>query len=159
MWPERRSRVHALTWGVDTWLRLAADGVLALHVGVVGFVVLGLLFTLIGRVVGWGWVRNRTFRLVHLGVIAWVVVQAWLGIACPLTVWENRLRQAGGQQDYGDLGFISYWMRRILFYQAEPEVFIAGYTLFGLLVLASWWWVPVRWRSPAKPGAGRVAAG
>ena len=123
---------------------------LAAHVALVLFVVMGLLLTLIGGAAGWTWVRGRVFRVGHALLIAYIVVQTWLGADCPLTVWENGLRAAGGQRDYGDLSFVGYWLRQILFYEAEPWVFVAGYTVFGLLVLASWWWVPVRWQGSSR---------
>lgn len=126
--------------------RLAADLVLAAHVGIVAFVVFGLALTLAGGAAGWSWVRNRWFRLAHLLVIGVVVAQAVAGVVCPLTVWESQLRELGGQAGYGELTFVSYWLRSVLFFDGEPWMFILGYSLFGLCVLAALWFVPVRWR-------------
>jgi hypothetical protein len=119
--------------------------VLVVHFGVVMFVVMGLVVTLAGGVFRWRWVRGRWFRAVHLATIGVIVGQAWLGVVCPLTTWEMALREAGGQQRYDDT-FVAYWLGRLLFFEAEPWVFAAAYSGFGLLVLASFWWVPVRWR-------------
>ncbi len=135
----------------QAWYRLAADGVLVSHVAIVVFVILGLLFTLVGGALRWGWVKNKWFRLTHLGAIVVIVGQAWFGAVCPWTTWENRLRELGGQQTYGDFSFVGYWLHRFLYYQAPGWVFVVCYTAFGLLVLLSWWWVPVRWRKGAKP--------
>ena len=131
--------------------RLAADLVLAAHVGIVAFVILGLLLTVVGGLAGWGWVRNRWFRLAHLATIGVVVVQAVVGVVCPFTTWESQLRELGGQTGYGDLSFVAYWLRSVLFFDAEPWVFILGYSLFGLAVLAALWFVPVRWRGGRRP--------
>ena len=67
-------------------LILAADLILVLHTLFVAFVVLSLPAILLGGVLAWPWVRNRCFRLLHLAAIAFVVVQSWLGMICPLTL-------------------------------------------------------------------------
>jgi hypothetical protein len=134
------------------WYRLAADAILVTHVGIVLFVILGLVLTLIGGVLGWRFVRNRWFRVTHLGLIFIIVGQAWGGIICPLTTWEMRLRVAGGQRAY-DETFIAHWLGELLFFSAPGWVFVVCYTAFGLLVLASFWWVPVRWRPPQAKAA------
>ena len=134
------------------WIyRLAADGVLAVHVGIVAFVVLGLPVTLIGGWLGWGWVRRPLFRVTHLALIAIVAGQAVAGVVCPLTIWESELRTAGGQRSYEDLSFVAYWLREFLFYEAPPWVFTVAYVAFGALVAASFWWVPVRRRQRSAP--------
>ena len=122
------------------WL---ADGVLALHVAVVLFVVLGLLLVLAGNGLGWRWVNHLWFRLAHLVAIVVVVAQAWLGMICPLTTLEIWLRRQAGQSGY-DGSFIGHWLQQLLYYEAPAWVFIALYSVFGLLVLASWWWFPPR---------------
>ena len=122
-----------------------ADLVLICHVAIVVFVVFGLLLILIGNLVGWRWVNHPLFRLLHLATIAVVVAEAWLGIVCPLTTLERWLRFKAGVDGYGG-GFIEYWLQRLLFYQAPDWVFTLAYTLFGSVVLASWWVFPPRWR-------------
>lgn len=119
-------------------LLLLADAVLLLHVLFVAFVVLGLLAIYLGGILGWRWVRHRRFRLVHLGAIGYVVVQAWLGAVCPLTTLEMALRAEAGSATYAG-SFIQHWLQRLLYYTAPEWVFVAVYTLFGSLVLASWW--------------------
>lgn len=109
-----------------------------LHFAFVCFVVVGFLLILAGLFAGWGWVRNRTFRLAHVAAIVFVVVQGWAGRVCPLTSWENELRRRAGQDTYTET-FIQHWLHRVLFYDAEPWVFAAIYTVFGALVLLVWW--------------------
>ncbi len=123
---------------------MIADVILLIHVLFVAFVVLGLVLTLVGGYLGWGWVRNVRFRLLHLLAIGFVVIQSWLGGVCPLTRWESTLRARAGGEVYSG-SFIAHWLHRLLYYDAPPWVFGLCYTLFGALVLASWWWVaPVR---------------
>lgn len=123
--------------------RHLADAVLVLHVAVVLFNVGALMLVLIGAHRGWLWVRNMTFRLLHLAAISYVVITTWLGIDCGLTVLEQWLRMRAGQATYND-DFIVHWLSRALFFEAPPWVFIAIYTAFGLLVLWSWISVPPR---------------
>ena len=66
-----------------------ADAILILHVGIVAFVVLGTALILIGGWRRWRWVRGFIWRLAHLLLIAFVVLQTWLGALCPLTVWSK----------------------------------------------------------------------
>ena len=129
----------------STTFLLLADLVLFSHILVVLFVVFGLLAVVVGGILGWSWVRNRTFRGLHLLAIAVVVTQAWLGVVCPLTTLEMWLREQGGGQVYSG-SFISHWMQSLLYYDAPLWVFTAAYTVFGLVVLSSFWLVPVRWR-------------
>ena len=124
---------------------LLADGVLVLHLVLIVFVIGGLLLTIIGYCRQWCWVRNPWFRLAHLALIAIVVVQSWLGASCPLTVWEDNLRRLAGKQAYGD-AFIRYWLQRLIFYEADAWVFGLVYTLFGLLVLLAFIFIPPRFR-------------
>jgi uncharacterized protein DUF2784 len=124
-------------------LLFAADVVLGLHVLFVAFVVLGLVAVLLGKVLSWSWVRNVGFRVAHLVAIAVVVGQAWLGVVCPLTKLEMALRARAGDAVYAGT-FVSHWLEELLYYQAPTWVFVVCYTVFGLLVAASWLWVPPR---------------
>lgn len=122
---------------------LAADAVLLSHVLVVMFNVFGLIFIFIGNVLKWSWVRNPWFRLLHLITIAVVVLLAWLNSICPLTSIEIALRTRAGDVTYSGT-FISHWLESILYYQAPPWVFVFAYTVFGLIVVASWFLVRPR---------------
>jgi len=122
---------------------IAADLLLLTHVLFVAFVVFGLVFILVGKFRGWSWVHNPWFRLIHLGGIGIVVLQAWLGVICPLTTWEMALRERAGDTVYAG-SFIAHWLETILYYQAPPWVFVAAYSLFGTLVVVSWFWVRPR---------------
>jgi hypothetical protein len=122
---------------------IVADIILLIHVLFVIFVVFGLLLILTGKIFAWGWVHNFSFRITHLVAIGVVVLQSWLGLICPLTVWEMDLRARAGDSVY-EGSFIAYWMQSLLYYRAEEWVFILLYTLFAVLVVASWYWVRPR---------------
>lgn len=128
---------------VDTLYRGLADAVLALHVGVVLFVVGGLALVLVGNALRWHWVNSWWLRLTHLAAIGAVVAESWLGIVCPLTTFEMWLRAKAGAATYGG-SFIGHWLQRLLYYDAPAWVFVTAYTLFGLIVGAVWWHYPPR---------------
>lgn len=113
-----------------------ADLVLYLHAGFVFFVVAGQLLILLGWRYTWEATRNPFFRWLHLAAIGYVVFGTWLGLDCPLTDWENRLRALASQAGYRR-GFISDRVSSILFYETSDHVFLMLYSTFGFLVLYS----------------------
>jgi polyferredoxin len=123
--------------------QVLADAVLLLHFGIVIFVILGLPVILLGNRVGWSWVNLLWWRLAHLAAIGVVVVQAWLGNYCPLTVLESSLREQAGQLRY-ERSFVEHWLQRVLYYEASMWVFAMAYTGFALLVALAWWRYPPR---------------
>jgi len=126
--------------------KLAADVVVVIHAGYVSFVIFGQLAVLIGILCRWEWVRNARFRWLHLIAISIVVVEALLGIVCPLTTLEDWLRTRAGQSGHrGD--FVGHWVHELLFYDAPAWMFTLVYTAFGLVVVATFVVVPPR-RSP-----------
>ncbi|MEO6074537.1 MAG: DUF2784 domain-containing protein [Burkholderiales bacterium] len=120
---------------------LLADAVLLVHVCVAIFVVAGWVLIVVGSLAHWQLASNLAFRLGHLAAIAVVVAESWFGVVCPLTTLEMSLRVQAGLGKYSG-GFIEYWLSRVLFYEAPPWVFVIAYTVFGVLVAASWWYFP-----------------
>jgi hypothetical protein len=120
---------------VYRWL---ADGVVALHLAFVLFVVFGGVTVLRWRRAAW----------VHLPVAVWGVVIEVIGFTCPLTPLENWLRARGGERGYAG-GFMEHYIM--------PIVYPAGLTrqiqlLLGAAVLvvnlAIYWrvWRAAHWR-------------
>lgn len=122
---------------------IAADATLFIHVSFVGFVILGLILVFVGKLLSWSWVRNRRFRIAHLAAIGIVVLQSWFSVICPLTLWEMELRDKAGDVTYPG-SFVAHWLETLLYYRAPEWVFILLYTLFGALVVGSWFWVRPR---------------
>lgn len=132
---------------MNTFYRLAADGVVILHLAYVAFVVVGLLAILLGVACRWRWVRCFWFRVLHLAAILVVAAEGLCGMTCPLTVWERQLRTLAGQATYqGD--FLVELAHRVLFWDFEPWVFTLAHVLFGLAVLLTFVLAP-----PHGPGA------
>jgi hypothetical protein len=123
--------------------RLLADAVLLVHLAVVLFVVGGLVAVFAGNLRRWRWVNAQLFRISHLVAIGVIVAQAWLGRLCPLTLLESWLRRQAGESAYS-ASFMEHWIERILYYDAPFWVFTLAYTVFGLLVVAAWWYFPPR---------------
>ena len=133
--------------------QLLADLILTTHAAIVIFVVGGLAVVLAGNRYGWNWVNGLWFRLLHLAAIAFVIAETWAGLTCPLTTLEMWIRTKAGADTY-DGSFIEHWLQGLLYYDAPAWVFTAGYTLFGLLVAATWWYFP-----PTRKADGSARSG
>ncbi|MBX3615555.1 DUF2784 domain-containing protein [Nitrosomonas sp.] len=118
---------------------MTADFVLIVHFLYVLFVVGSLPVIWIGAWLKFGFAANPWFRYLHLAAILFVVAESLLGVACPLTVWENNLRQMEP-----DVGFIQHWLHRIIFYQVSEVVLTAIYIAFAALVVMTFKWIPPR---------------
>jgi len=84
----------------------------------------------------------------HLAAIAVVVAEAWFGTVCPLTSLEMWLRVKARATIYTG-NFIEHWLQRILYYEAPAWVFTLGYSLFGVVVVVTWWYFPPRFNRRA----------
>jgi len=128
----------------------AADALLVLHFAIVVFIVGGLILTWIGAALGWAWVRNPWFRWLHLAAIAFVALEAVVGMTCPLTEWEDALR--GGVRAES---FVGRWVQRLLYYRAPEWVFTLLYLAWAAATLATLRWVPPR-REPVDDSPHRA---
>lgn len=89
--------------------RIAADGVLLIHLGFILVVIAGA-----GAVFRYPW-----FAWIHLPAAAWGIFVELSGRICPLTVLENALRRMAGQQGYSD-SFLEHYL--------VPLIYPAGLT-------------------------------
>lgn len=117
---------------------LLADVILIVHFLYVMFVVGSLPLIWLGASLGWTFVRNRWFRYLHLGAILVVVIESSIGIVCPLTRWENALRQTGS-----DASFVQRGLHAIMFYTVPEVVLTFIYVVFAALVMVTFKWVPL----------------
>jgi hypothetical protein len=113
---------------------LLADAVLVVHLGYVLFAVGGEILILAGGLLGWRWTRNLPLRLAHLAAVVLVAAEALLGVVCPLTEWEFRLRELAGQRVERQLSFVARLVRSVIFYDFPAWVFTVAYVGFALLV-------------------------
>jgi hypothetical protein len=134
---------------------LLADLLLYLHLGYATFVVVGLLAIWLGVLLGWDWVRRPLFRAPHLVCTLIVSVEAVIGMICPLTAWEHELRLRAGQYAE-DIPFMARLARELLVLDVPQWVLTLCHVVFGLVVLATFFLVPIR-RSAASGARGATA--
>ncbi len=127
---------------------LLADLIVIVHLLYIGFVIGGELLVLLGVPLGWGWIRNPVFRILHLLAIVLVAVDSLVGVLCPLTAWEQALRRRAGQAVEEDISFVARLVREAMYDEFPEWVFAAVYVAFALMVIATFVLVPPRWRRP-----------
>jgi hypothetical protein len=137
---------------MSTGYGLAADAIVVFHFCYVLIAVGGELLILLGWLLRWRWIRNLTFRIVHLASVVVVAVEALIGVLCPLTEWEYRLRFLAGQTFEEEIPFMARLVRRIIFYDFPTWVFTLTYILFALLVAATLLLAPPRRKAPRDTG-------
>ena len=116
---------------------LLAGIVLAAHLAVIGFNLFGLVAIPLGAWRGWRFVRVRWWRLLHLGSLAAVALQALLGRACFLTIWQDDL--AG---DAAGVPLVMRIVNGLIYWPLPIWAFTAAYVAVFAYVLALWWWAP-----------------
>lgn len=112
-----------------------ADLMVAIHVGYVGYVVVGQLVIWAGWAMGRQFVRNFWFRATHLLAIAIVAYEELMDIRCPLSVWEEYFREKAGQVPSGET-FLGRMLHSLLFYDFDKSIFTAiYYTTLAVVLL------------------------
>lgn len=116
---------------------LLADIILIIHFLYVLFVVGSLPIIWLGAWLKLTFVRNCWFRYLHLAAILFVIIESLMGVVCPLTAWENTLRQIES-----DNSFIQLWLHQLMFYTLPEGILTMVYILFAGLVALTFIWVP-----------------
>lgn len=120
-------------------LRLAADTLVLLHLAFILLVLFGGLLVL----------RWRPALLLHLPALAWGLAVEFLHLGCPLTAWENQLRNAAGDAGYPG-GFIEHYLWPLIYPSGlTPTVQLVLGSVALLLNLAVYACVAWRWRRPS----------
>ena len=104
--------------------RLLADAVMLVHFGFLAFVALG-------GFVAW---RYRWVLIPHVGAVGWGALTVAVGLDCPLTGWEDRLRRLG-DEDGLPRGFIDTYLTGVVYPQ---EYLPAAQFIVATLVVVSW---------------------
>jgi hypothetical protein len=116
------------------WYGFCADLMVAIHVAYIAYVVLGQLLIIVAAPLKWQWARNPWFRSTHLTAIGIVAYEAIRGLRCPLTVWEEQLRELAGQVFNGSETFMGRVLHDLMFIENQPEIFFTTMYI-GVLVL------------------------
>jgi hypothetical protein len=148
-WLDKRTSIstktaHGVCLLLMSMYRLLADAVVAIHLALVGFIVIGMAAIVLGIALRRHWARNFYFRAIHLVMIAIVVEKAILGASCPLTDWEDQLREKAGET-VAQGTFIGRLLHNILFWHVPQSTLNVVYCVFGLAVLLTFVLAPPRW--------------
>jgi len=128
------------------WYGIAADLMVAIHLAYVAYVVLGQFAIVVAAPLKWQWARNPWFRFTHLTAIGIVAYEAVNKLRCPLTVWEEQLRERAGQTFNGSETFMGRILHDVLFVENMPEIaFTIGYCAMAMLVAQGLIMYPPRW--------------
>lgn len=126
---------------------LSAGAILTLHLAVIAFNVFGLVAVPLGAWRGWGFVRVRWWRALHLASLAVVALQALLGRACFLTIWQDEASGAAHEDP-----LIMRFVNSLVYWPLPTWAFTAAYVALFAYVLALWRWVPPL--SSRRPSSG-----
>lgn len=116
--------------------RLAADGVLLLHLAFIVFALLGAALA----------VRWPKILFLHLPAAAWGFFVELSGRVCPLTTLENQLRLRAGQSGYTE-SFIEHYLLPLIYpigLTRDVQLALAGVVV--AVNLAIYGWLFFRWR-------------
>jgi len=120
---------------------MLGEMVLTAHLLVIAFNIFGLLAIPLGAALGWGWVRIRWWRILHLASLAVVAAQAVIGRDCFLTLWQSALSGQAPQP------LITRFVNSLIYWPLPIWVFSAAYVAVFLYTAALWRWVPPRRRA------------
>jgi len=122
-----------------------ADLLLALHAALALFITALPPAVWLSTWRHWRWTRSRGLRLAHLAALGFVALEGWLGMICPLTEWEYRLRLAAGLVGrYAERSFMDQWVGQWLYHDLPDWVFAATYTAWLAVTLLTWRLFPPR---------------
>jgi len=123
-----------------------ADIVTIIHLLFILFVIFGGFLVL-----KWRWIIYF-----HIPAAVWGALIEFKGWICPLTPWENQLRQAGGEAGYSG-GFIEHYLIPVIYPDelTRQLQFILG--VFVIVInIAIYSWIIYRWRKKANAGSERI---
>jgi hypothetical protein len=116
--------------------RTLADIVLVIHLIWIIFMLYGFVLTVraFWRPAFWD---RWLFRTIHLAGIVFVASLELLHKYCPLTIWENALRQPGQSGSEAPNYFIMGYIERLVYPDVSPLVYLLptyGIALFTLVM-------------------------
>ena len=114
--------------------------ILAVHLFIIAFNLFGLLAVPLGAWRGWNWVHRPFWRLLHLASLAVVALQALLGRACFLTLWQAAAE--GGSKE----PLVMRWVNALIYWPLPLWAFTLIYLGVFAYALVLLWLVPLRRR-------------
>lgn len=126
---------------------MAVLSILVVHLAIIAFNVAGCLLIPVGAWRGWRWVRKFWWRFAHLLSLASVALQALLGRACFLTIWQGELSGPAPTRP-----LVAGWINQLIYWQLPLWVFALAYAVVFAYVVALWVWV-----RPEMPRSDRIS--
>src|SRR5438132_6036966 len=120
---------------------LLAEIILVIHMAVVIFNVGAMVVIPVGGALGWRFVRILWWRVLHLALMAVVAIQALLGRACFLTLWQDNLQAAAGGA-VAHRSMFPQWITTVLYWPLELWVFAILYAVALAYCVALWFLIP-----------------
>jgi len=100
------------------------------HLVFIVFVVLGGLLAL----------RYRWVIMIHIPAAVWGAFVEISGRICPLTTWENQLRQSAGDSGYAN-SFVEHYLLPVIYpagLTRSTQIWIAGLVIVVNVVIYGW---------------------
>jgi hypothetical protein len=120
---------------------IAISTVYIVHLLYALVIVIGFFLIIAGFFARWKWIRNYTFRLIHLLMIGIVAFESVFNIECPLTWLEYRLMSLD-RMKHSSMPFIAGMVNKVLYYNFPIWMFNAIYIAFGITVIVVWFAIP-----------------
>jgi hypothetical protein len=115
--------------------RITADLLVVLHLSFIVFVMLGGLLVF----------KWRRVAILHLPAVVWAVLLELNSWICPLTPWEQQLRQVAGENGYAG-SFIAHYLMPVMYPPGLDEPTQLMLALAVILVnLPVYGWLLGRW--------------
>ena len=124
-----------------------AQVVLAVHLMIASFIVLGIIVIVLGGRLGWAITYIFWWRLVHLVAMGAVAVQKLMGNACFLSRWERGLLDMAGAVPHAMPAFQTLG-DHVLYWNLPLAFFVWLYGALFAVVIALWFIIPPRRRAP-----------
>jgi hypothetical protein len=116
--------------------QLLADLVMLVHFAF-------LVYLALGGFLAW---RRRWQIVPHATAVVWGALSATVGMACPLTAWEDAARRRAGTQGL-PRGFVDTYLTGVVY---PADHLVTAQLLVAALVLASWVGFVVRLRGRVR---------
>jgi Protein of Unknown function (DUF2784) len=126
---------------------ILAEAILTAHLAIIVFNVFGLIAVPLGALRGWRFVRVRWWRVLHLVLLGTVALQAVVGRACILTLWQAAATEEASSPTPLIMGSVN----RMIYWPLPIWVFAALYLLVFGYALALLWLVPPARGATATP--------
>jgi hypothetical protein len=130
---------------------LLADVAIVIHFLYALTIIVGLVIVYVGKFLKWRFVKNATYKIIHLTMIMIVAFESIFHIECPLTYIEYKLLSFA-KMHHQNTPFIAGLINKILFWNFPNEFFDILYIALALVILMSFVFVPINFKKTIDNG-------